>query len=530
MVSWPCSTRREQGIFFDDHLLWASCVPLSHLELLIVDLVPNRATPVVICDGEGADDGPAEQAARRMAELGWTDVTVLEGGMAGWPYERYSGVNVPSKAFGEWVEGHFGTPHLTPEELRDRLDRGDPLVILDSRPMREFRRMSIPGATCCPGAELVYRVHDLVTDPTTTVVVNCAGRTRSIIGAQSLRNAGLPNPVYALEGGTMGWELAGFDVARERDEEAPPPTPAGLRRARRSAQKVAGYLWARPGPVAGRGGLGGGPAPHHPAPRRADRRRVRRRAPAGQPSRAGRSACPGGRRVRGRARVPARAGGRGLGRARHDDRVVAAPIGCVRGLRARRGVRPRAAPARWRPGPAPDGDRRRAGPHGGRPRVAGPRDGRRPGRQPALPDGATSPAPGGRCAPVSPRAAAAIGPTTDVVLTSPDGRLAALAVPQARRAWPDARVAVLAGGSRAWTGPLGTGAARLTTATNDVWYKPYDAEDQAVARQHMADYLTWEVALVEQIAVDDTVHFGTPFSAPGLRGVRAAVARPTDRS
>lgn len=44
----------------------------------------------------------------------------------------------------------------------------------------------------------------------TPIVVNCAGRTRSIIGAQSLINAGLRNPVYALRNGTIGWTLAGL--------------------------------------------------------------------------------------------------------------------------------------------------------------------------------------------------------------------------------------------------------------------------------------------------------------------------------
>jgi len=163
-----------------------------------------------------------------MTELGWLDVCVLEGGLAAWPYTRYSGVNVPSKAFGEWVERHFATPHLSARDLRARVDAGERLVMLDSRPMREFRRMSIPGAIDCPGAELVYRVHDLLEDDTTTVVVNCAGRTRSILGAQSLRNAGLPNPVFALEGGTMGWELAGFEVAGGCDGHAPLPREAGL--------------------------------------------------------------------------------------------------------------------------------------------------------------------------------------------------------------------------------------------------------------------------------------------------------------
>ena len=154
-------------------------------------------------------------------------MSVLDGGVAGWPGERYSGVNVPSKTFGEWVERHDHTPHISAAELAGRQAGGEALVVLDSRPMREFQRMSIPGGIDCPGAELVYRVHDLAPDPATTVVVNCAGRTRSIIGAQSLRNAGIANPVVALEHGTMGWELAGFTLAHGESAHAPAPSPDG---------------------------------------------------------------------------------------------------------------------------------------------------------------------------------------------------------------------------------------------------------------------------------------------------------------
>jgi rhodanese-related sulfurtransferase len=57
-------------------------------------------------------------------------------------------------------------------------------------------------------------VRDLAPKPTTRVVVNCAGRTRSIIGTQSLVNAGIPNPVAALRNGTIGWTLAGHELAR----------------------------------------------------------------------------------------------------------------------------------------------------------------------------------------------------------------------------------------------------------------------------------------------------------------------------
>jgi rhodanese-related sulfurtransferase len=99
--------------------------------------------------------------------------------------------------------------------------------------------MSIPGAMDCPGAELVYRVPALVKSPHTTVVVNCAGRTRSIIGAQSLRNAGLKNPVVALKNGTMGWHLAGYEVAKGKANLAPAPQGETLAAAQALAREVA---------------------------------------------------------------------------------------------------------------------------------------------------------------------------------------------------------------------------------------------------------------------------------------------------
>ena len=76
-----------------------------------------------------------------------------------------------------------------------------------------------------PGGELAYRIGDLAPDPNTLVVVNCAGRTRSILGAESLRRAGVPNRVVALRNGTMGWELAGLQVERGRSDRYRPGTP-----------------------------------------------------------------------------------------------------------------------------------------------------------------------------------------------------------------------------------------------------------------------------------------------------------------
>jgi rhodanese-related sulfurtransferase len=506
---------REQGVFFGGHLFWASCVPLSQLELLVADLVPRRTTPVVICDGDGADDGPAARAAARMTELGWLDVCVLEGGLAAWPYTRYSGVNVPSKAFGEWVERHFATPHLSASELRARVDAGERLVVLDSRPMREFRRMSIPGAIDCPGAELVYRVHDLLEDDTTTVVVNCAGRTRSILGAQSLRNAGLPNPVFALEGGTMGWELAGFEVAGGCDGHAPLPSEAGLEQARRATGAVAATYgvaaveWSAV-------------AEWTDDPERTTYLfDVRSPEEFAEGHQRGARSAPGGQLVQATDEYVGVLGARlvlvdeGSGVRATMTASWLRQLGAHEVVVLAGGVEADGSPGPteqgpWTPtvvGAGPVPTVAAADLTGGETVVdladsLRYRRGHLPGAWWAVRSRLDE-------------AAEATGPARDVVLTSPDGRLAALAVPQARRAWSGARVAVLAGGTAAWPGPLVVEDPRLTSSPDDVWYKPYDAEDRDVAHQHMRDYLTWEVALLEQIDDDETVCFGGPVGPGG---------------
>jgi rhodanese-related sulfurtransferase len=116
------------------------------------------------------------------------------------------------------------------------------MVVLDSRPFDEYARVSIPTGVNVPGAELVLRVHDMAPRPETLVVVNCAGRTRSIVGAQSLINAGVPNKVVALRNGTMGWNLAGFKPDSGKDRRAPPVSHGALAWAKSAAEKVAARL------------------------------------------------------------------------------------------------------------------------------------------------------------------------------------------------------------------------------------------------------------------------------------------------
>jgi rhodanese-related sulfurtransferase len=230
---------REELDFSQGHLLWARSIPLSRLELNFARLVPRLSTRIVLCD---AGEGLVPRAATVLARAGYTNLHALEGGIAGWAaagLQLFSGVNVPSKAFGEFIEHDSGTPSVSAEELDKLIRSGTKMVVLDSRPFDEYQRVSIPTGVDVPGAELVLRVHDMAPSPDTLVVVNCAGRTRSIIGAQSLINAGAPNKVVALRNGTMGWSLAGLTCESGQTRRAPQVSPAGLAWAKSASAQVA---------------------------------------------------------------------------------------------------------------------------------------------------------------------------------------------------------------------------------------------------------------------------------------------------
>jgi len=235
---------REDGQHGAGHPLLAVSLPYSRIELGVGQLAPRRSCRVVLVDD---GDGVADRAARRLAGLGYGAVHVLTGGVALWSaqYPLFPSSNVPSKAFAEIVEHDYGTPAMTAAELDRRRREGEKIIVLDSRPLDEYIRFHVPGAITCPGAELVLRFADLVPEPDALVVISCAGRTRGIIGAQSLLTAGIPNPVMSLEGGTQGWRLAGLDLESGMTTRLAPASPSAVAAAQRRAAAVAARLGVR---------------------------------------------------------------------------------------------------------------------------------------------------------------------------------------------------------------------------------------------------------------------------------------------
>jgi rhodanese-related sulfurtransferase len=213
---------REEDPHAQAHPLFAANLPYGRIELDAYAKLPRRDVPIVVLDG---GEALAVSAASRLRQLGYTDVSLLAGGVAGWQAaggELFRDVNVPSKAFGELVEANVHTPSLSAPEVQALIDGGSDIVILDARRYDEYQTMSIPGSFSVPGAELALRARELAPDPKTQIIVNCAGRTRSIIGTQSLINAGIPNPVAALRNGTIGWTLARQKLEHGQSRSYPP--------------------------------------------------------------------------------------------------------------------------------------------------------------------------------------------------------------------------------------------------------------------------------------------------------------------
>ncbi len=511
---------REEGEFsIKGHPLFATPLPLSRLEPRAFALLPDPKTRIVLMDsGDEAIDpqwaGRANRAAARLMEMGYTDLAVMKGGLKAWSaagYEVFTGVNVPSKAFGEVVEHDNDTPRIDAADLQKLVDAKTDLVILDSRPMPEFHNMSIPGGVDCPGAELVYRVKDFAPNPDTLVVVNCAGRTRSIIGAQSLINAGLPNKVMALKNGTMGWHLAGLKVARGETRSFGPQGPEAAKFAAAAAADIAKRMNIRKIDMAGLKALEAKEEPLYKLDVR-------------DPSEYVQGHLKGFRHAAGGQLVQATdqyVGARNATIVLHDNDGVRATMTAhwlmqmnwretyLLDHNPRPGELTTEAEPRFPKGfavPAPAS----VSPAELDKLLASSlvidldtslryRDGHVPGAWFAV---------RANLAKTLPEMLNKQSGVSRIVLVSPDGEIAALAAAEAAAAAGGVPVAILQGGLRAWRDAglaVENGHTRMADPPTDVWYRPYDFKENIEAA--MRQYLDWEVDLVPQVKRDGDAKF-----------------------
>ncbi len=510
---------REQEEFSRGHMLLASCAPLSRLEMLALDLVPCKRVPVVLTDsGEETGTSRAVRAASVLSRMGYARPVVLAGGMRAWKeagYVEVAGVGALSKGFGEYVEEEQHTPRLEPAAIKEIMDSGRPFAVIDVRPREEYAAMNIPGSVNAPGCEVTYRFADLVPDPETMVIINCAGRTRSIIGTQTLRNAGVPNEVAALKGGTMNWQLAGYSLEYGSARRTAPPSPDALAAARRRAAAVARKY-----------GVSFVDARTLDAWRAESDNRTLYIFDVRQPEEFAAGHMPGSRNAQGGQLVQATdeyAAVRGGRYVLVDDTEARAVM-----------------TAHWllQMG-LPDVHVLRGGLGGS---GHGSRGLERGDTAPALPPLPAVPVCNamtlkGKLTGANPplvinvgiskihraghipgaawvtrgyldRARAARPDAREIVITSDSGEHVLFAAADAADLWPGALVLALRGGTPAWTAaglPLHDGMQTAFCAEDDVWYKPYP--DVNARPEAMKGYFDWEFGLVERIKKDGDAHF-----------------------
>ena len=233
---------REAGEYNSTHIPGSSSIPRRLLEWQMPAAVPFQGVPVILCDDDGRR---AELAAATLDQMGYSKVSVLNGGINWWTsldYPTEWGSNVPSKDFGEKMEVVHQVPEIDATELHQWIEDNKKMVILDTRTPEEHQRFCIPGSRSVPGGELALRITDIAKDldEDTTVVIHCAGRTRSIIGTRALQRMGVSN-IFGLKNGTSGWVLAGYELetGSKLVDLPDPPSPEAQEAAEVYARRLA---------------------------------------------------------------------------------------------------------------------------------------------------------------------------------------------------------------------------------------------------------------------------------------------------
>jgi len=496
---------REESAFSRSQPLFSVNLPLGRIAERARAILPRQDVPIVLFDN---NEGLVKRAIRQLNDLGYFNIQAVEGDLIAWRAaggELFRDVGVPSKAFGEWLEAHAHTPSISAEELKRLIDAKADVVVLDSRPFSEYGVMTVPTSINCPGAELVLRAPSYILSPDTLVVVNCAGRTRSIIGAQSLINSGLFNRVAALRNGTIGWLLAGFELERGADRKLEKPNDAQTQSA--AAKLVAqknGVRFLSPDEIR----IWETEASFHSLFRfdvRSPEETNATHAPGYLPA-------PGGQLVQATDEY---IGVRGARIVLGDDDGVRA---CMTASWLRQmgwehvAVVADGLSSLLQPGPHPTA----VAEPPFVPTIDAPDLAKLMKEQPVTivdiarsSDYAKGHIPGAWFA-VCSRFAEAIPslPRANLtVLTSSDGSSASLALADFQALSPNSAVA-LRGGTLSWRNeglPLEAGLTRLAVPADDIYKRPYEGTDSP--REAMQAYLDWEFGLVEQIRKDGTANY-----------------------
>ena len=92
---------------------------------------------------------------------------------------------------------------ITPAELKQRLDKGDDIQIVDVREDNEVAIGRIPKSIHIPLGQVLNRMKDI--DPNRETVVHCKGGGRSARAIEALQRSGFQGKLMNLKGGILRW-------------------------------------------------------------------------------------------------------------------------------------------------------------------------------------------------------------------------------------------------------------------------------------------------------------------------------------
>ncbi len=116
-------------------------------------------------------------------------------------YEEFCGLRPPAQE--ETRKEERKMEEITAAELKERLDRGDDLQVIDVREPNEYEIARLPGTKLIPLGQVTSRMSEI--DPARETIVHCKGGVRSAKAIQALTEAGFKGKLVNLKGGIAAW-------------------------------------------------------------------------------------------------------------------------------------------------------------------------------------------------------------------------------------------------------------------------------------------------------------------------------------
>ena len=185
--------------------------PLSKFKYLIKELVPDLNTNLILIGAK--NNNQTNQIQKILTKFRYCKSYIIKGDYKNWKKHKFplwAGEYTFSKAFGEWIEITSNIKNLYAKELHKIHKKNHNYLQIDARPKKEFEKFSLPQSVQCSGGELPCFINNKE-NLKKNYIVHCAGRTRSIIAYQTLKDFNFKNKKYVLNGGTQNWVLNGFD-------------------------------------------------------------------------------------------------------------------------------------------------------------------------------------------------------------------------------------------------------------------------------------------------------------------------------